>query len=171
MPPLNSGCRWIVAAQSEALEGNKCHPRIGVSLITGLEYGTERWNGKWNGTVNVQCYSCVTCVTGAAQSGLNYLVISRAVISPQKLDEQVRHCWPSYFYIQIWYCCWLIVRCFVIVVLQSQILERKTRVQLRKTIVIVFVDKLECAWWQKLVLDPRSLRFGLCLCTSILCHS
>ena len=26
-----------------------------VSLITGLEYGTERWNGKWNGTVNWRC--------------------------------------------------------------------------------------------------------------------
>ena len=25
-------------------------------IITGLEYGTERWNGKWNGTVSI--YSC-----------------------------------------------------------------------------------------------------------------
>ena len=25
-----------------------------VSLITGLEYGMELWNGKWNGIVNVQ---------------------------------------------------------------------------------------------------------------------
>ena len=24
-----------------------------VSLITGLEYGTERWNEKWNGIVNI----------------------------------------------------------------------------------------------------------------------
>ena len=29
----------------------------GVSLITGLEYGIEQWNGKWNGTVNVHNYS------------------------------------------------------------------------------------------------------------------
>ena len=29
----------------------------GVSLIAGLEYGKERWNGKWNGTVNVHNYS------------------------------------------------------------------------------------------------------------------
>ena len=28
-----------------------------VSLIAGLEYGMERWNGKWNGTVNVHNYS------------------------------------------------------------------------------------------------------------------
>ena len=28
----------------------------GVSLIAGMEYGMERWNGKWNGTVNV--HSC-----------------------------------------------------------------------------------------------------------------
>ena len=27
-----------------------------ASLITGMEYGMERWNGKWNGTVNV--HSC-----------------------------------------------------------------------------------------------------------------
>ena len=29
----------------------------GVSLIAGMEYGTERWNGKWNGTVNIHSYS------------------------------------------------------------------------------------------------------------------
>ena len=28
-----------------------------VSLIAGMEYGMEQWNGKWNGTVNV--HSCV----------------------------------------------------------------------------------------------------------------
>ena len=28
-----------------------------VSLIAGLEYGMEQWNGKWNGTVNVHNYS------------------------------------------------------------------------------------------------------------------
>ena len=27
-----------------------------VSLIAGMEYGMERWNGKWNGTVHV--HSC-----------------------------------------------------------------------------------------------------------------
>ena len=26
---------------------------IGVSLIAGMEYGMEQWNGKWNGTENV----------------------------------------------------------------------------------------------------------------------
>ena len=30
--------------------------RVRASLITGMEYGMERWNGKWNGTVNV--HSC-----------------------------------------------------------------------------------------------------------------
>jgi len=30
---------------------------VGVSLIAGLEYGMERWNGKWNGMVNVHNYS------------------------------------------------------------------------------------------------------------------
>ena len=29
---------------------------VQVSLIAELEYGTERWNGKWNGTVNI--HSC-----------------------------------------------------------------------------------------------------------------
>ena len=28
-----------------------------VSLIAGLEYGMEQWNGKWNGTMNVQSCS------------------------------------------------------------------------------------------------------------------
>ena len=28
-----------------------------VSLIAGLEYGMEQWNGKWNGMVNVHNYS------------------------------------------------------------------------------------------------------------------
>ena len=32
-------------------------PNQGVSLIAGMEYGMERWNGKWNGTVNVHSYS------------------------------------------------------------------------------------------------------------------
>ena len=30
---------------------------IWVSLIAGMEYGMERWNGKWKGTVNVHSYS------------------------------------------------------------------------------------------------------------------
>ena len=29
----------------------------GASLIAELEYGTERWNGKWNGTVKVHSYN------------------------------------------------------------------------------------------------------------------
>ena len=28
-----------------------------VSLIAGMEYGMEWWNGKWNGTVNIHSYS------------------------------------------------------------------------------------------------------------------
>ena len=72
----------------------------------------------------------LTHVTSAAQSRLNYLVYLS-----QKLYDQLRHCSPSCFYILAWYRCWLIIRCFVIVVLQSQTLEGKTRVRLRKTIV------------------------------------
>ena len=49
-----------------------------------------------------------------------------------------------------------------------QTLKRKTR---GKTIVTVFVDKLESVWWQKLVLDPQFLCFSSCLYTSILGHS
>ena len=29
----------------------------GTSLMAGLEYGMEQWNGKWNGTVNVHSYT------------------------------------------------------------------------------------------------------------------
>ena len=48
-----------------ALKGKSMHGRLfgmqtckvvfpwGVSLIAGMVYGMERWNGKWNGTVNV----------------------------------------------------------------------------------------------------------------------
>ena len=32
------------------------------------------WNGKWTGTVNIATQLQLTCVTGAAQSRLNYLV-------------------------------------------------------------------------------------------------
>ena len=49
------------------------------------------------------------------------------------LYEQLRHCPPSCFIILARYECWLIIKCFVIVVLQSQTLERKTSVWLRKT--------------------------------------
>ena len=31
-----------------------------VSLITGIGYGTEQWNGKWNGTVDVHSCSELT---------------------------------------------------------------------------------------------------------------
>ena len=33
-----------------------CHCHTGVSLITGLECGIEKWKGKWNGVVSV--HSC-----------------------------------------------------------------------------------------------------------------
>ena len=44
----------IVKMKSYRFEGATPH---GVSLIAGMEYGMERWNGKWNGTVNVHSYS------------------------------------------------------------------------------------------------------------------
>ena len=44
---------------------------VGVSLITGLECETVEWKLKWNGeSTQLQ----LTCVTGTAQSRLNYLV-------------------------------------------------------------------------------------------------
>ena len=33
------------------------HPNVWLSLIAGLTYGMEWWNGKWNETVNVHNYS------------------------------------------------------------------------------------------------------------------
>ena len=49
----------------------------GASLITEMEYGIEQWNGtmewkmEWN-SEHTQLQ--LTCVTGTAQSRLNYLV-------------------------------------------------------------------------------------------------
>ena len=83
-------------------------------------------------------------------------LLSRAVISPQKLYEQLRHCPPSCFIILAWYRYWFIIRCFVIVVLQSQTLERKTRVWLRKTIILQ-----SSAWTNLNVLDGRNQRLIL----------
>ena len=40
----------------QILAGNVITFMERASLITGMEYGMERWNGKWNGTVNV--HSC-----------------------------------------------------------------------------------------------------------------
>ena len=39
-----------------------------VSLIAGMEYGMERWNGKWNGTVSVHSLQ-LTCVDGTVLQG------------------------------------------------------------------------------------------------------
>ena len=49
-----------------------------MSLIAGMEYGMEWWNGKWNGTMNV----------------------SWALISPQRLYEQVQCMLPPFFLVQ-----------------------------------------------------------------------
>ena len=32
-------------------------PCIWASLIAGLEYGMDQWNGKWNGTVIIHNYN------------------------------------------------------------------------------------------------------------------
>ena len=45
-----------------------------ASLITGLDYTMERWNGKWNEPINERTQLQFTCVSGAAQSRSNYLV-------------------------------------------------------------------------------------------------
>ena len=39
-----------------------------MSLITGMEYEMEQWNGRWNGMVNVHSYS-LTRVGGAVLQG------------------------------------------------------------------------------------------------------
>ena len=36
--------------------------KIGASVNAELEYGMERWNGKWNETVNIPN----SCITGTA---------------------------------------------------------------------------------------------------------
>ena len=41
-----------------------------VSLITGLEYLMKRYNGKWNGTVNVHAQLQLTRVTSENISGV-----------------------------------------------------------------------------------------------------
>ena len=38
------------------IHGEGMYVECGASLIAGLEYGMERWNGKWNVTVNI--HSC-----------------------------------------------------------------------------------------------------------------
>ena len=78
----------------------------------------------------------LTRVSGAAQS---IQCISRTVISPQKLYEQLRHCLLSCFIILARYPngCWLIIRCFVqyCSLSKARLSNKKTRVQLRKTVV------------------------------------
>ena len=80
---------------------NEHKMKFGVSNCwTGIWNGTMDWNMEWN-SEHTQLQ--LTHVTGTAQSRLNYLV---AVISTQKLYEQLRHCPPSCFHTLAWYCCW-----------------------------------------------------------------
>ena len=48
------GCLKTGPARPEC---NLSSCRFWVSLISGMEYVMEWWNGKWNGTVNVHNYS------------------------------------------------------------------------------------------------------------------
>ena len=43
-------CKEVVARDTAELNSSP-PPLPWVSLIAGLEYGMERWNGKWNGMV------------------------------------------------------------------------------------------------------------------------
>ena len=54
----------------EGLGMRLCSRLPQVSLITGLEYKMERWNGKWIGGEQLQ----QTSITGAVQSKFDYLV-------------------------------------------------------------------------------------------------
>ena len=48
------GCGKVVFVRNPSLPS----PFLsGVSLIAGMEYGMEWWNGKWNGMVNVRSYT------------------------------------------------------------------------------------------------------------------
>ena len=47
-----------------------CCVVTGVSLITGLEYVMKRYNGKWNGTVNVRTKLQLTRITSDTISGV-----------------------------------------------------------------------------------------------------
>ena len=47
-----------------------CCVVTGVSLITGLEYVMKRYNGKWNGTVNVRAQLQLTRITSDTISGV-----------------------------------------------------------------------------------------------------
>ena len=78
-------------------------------------------------------------------------------------------CWLM---LPAWCRCWLIIRYFVLVVLQSQIDSRTKNKGLASQDCSCSLRRQTwlCAWWQKLMLDPQSLCFGLCLCTSILGH-
>ena len=100
---------------------------------TGIWNGTMEWKMEWN---NEHTQLQLTCVTGAAWSRLNYLVYlgllpyRRSFMS----NYSIAHHHASIRALA-WYRCWLIIRCSVIAVLQSQTLERKIRVRLHKTIV------------------------------------
>ena len=73
-----------------------------ASLIAGLKYGVERWNGKWNQTVNV--HSCSKLVTDAAQSRLNYLVYFLGFLSHHRSFMSKYGLPTSCFYNQAWFC-------------------------------------------------------------------
>ena len=101
---------------------------------SGLDHNrgvSNRWNGIWNGTIKwkmewnseyIQLQ--LTSVTGAAQSKVQLLIVFLGVLSHHRSFTSkfgTAKCHAS-TYIQAWYCCQLIVRCSVIVVLQSQTL-------------------------------------------------
>ena len=75
----NTQCRLVSVANIVSVGNTQCilvsvgNIVSGASLIAGLEYGMERWNGKWIGT-QLQ----LTRVTGASQFRLNYLVCLQA---------------------------------------------------------------------------------------------
>ena len=62
-----------------------------MNLIARLEYGMERWNGKWNGT----CTQLYASVRHVVVQGCASYYVSVVLISPQRLYEQVQCCQHS----------------------------------------------------------------------------
>ena len=148
-----------------------------LNVVWWLQGISNRWTGIWNQTMEWKMKLIehtqlqLTCVTGAAQSRLNYLVyLSGCYLTVEGLWATtalptVMLLYPSIVpllahYQMLCYCS-----------LAKPDSRMKNKGSASQDYSIVFVDKLECAWWQKLVLNPQSLRFGLCQCTSILSHS
>ena len=104
----------------------------------GIWNGMMEWKMEWNSEHTQLQLTRVSGMSGATQSRLNYLYsVSLGLLSHRR--SFMSNYGIAYHYASLsghgTVAGSIIIRCFVIVVLQSQTLERKTRVWLRKTIV------------------------------------